>query len=123
MSADYILRQIEDMTRWLATVVLAKRPGTVEIMDEAGCLTGEYLLLHEVRELLAAGEVNAAEDLLFEVIREDPRDEYLPVALEFYDQLKNMSDAMLAARRFSRAEVAEGLAAIAALYGKGPDAV
>lgn len=117
MSSDYILRQIEDMTRFLASVLFMKRPATVEVMDEEANVTAEYLLLHRVRELLAERQINAAENLLFDTLAEDPRPEYLPVAIEFYDALHHMSDALLAASDFSRQEVAEGLAAITRLYG------
>lgn len=118
MSRDYILQQIEDMTRWLATVIFMKRAGTIEVMDEEAHVTAEYLLLHRIRELLAEHRINEAENLLFHTLSEDPRPQYLPVALEFYDVLAQMSDALLEASHFSRAEVAEGLDAVTRLYGR-----
>lgn len=122
MSNDYFMRQVQDIARFLAHAVFARNPGTIEIeiMDETGALTGEYLLLQHIHQLVQNQQLNAAENALFDALAENPRPEYLPVALEFYQNLAGMSDEMLAACHFSREEIGEGLAEVARIYGVTP---
>lgn len=115
---DYIMRQIQDMTRVLATVIFMRRLDAFDIMDEEGNFTAGYVLGARIRALLAKGRVNEAENLLFEMVEQNAQPAYLPVALDFYERLGRYSDEELAAADFSRAEVAEGLAALLRAYNE-----
>ncbi len=116
MSHDYIMRQIEDMARFFASVIFARRPAGYSVFSEDGSVSEASLLHLRLRALLAEGDVNAAENLLYDTIAADPRDEYLPVALDFYENLNAKTDAELAAESFSRQEIAEGMAGIKRFY-------
>lgn len=110
MSNDYFMRQIEDMTRFLATVIFMKRPDQDSLVTEEGTVSAGSLLRYRLRQLLDEGNVNRAEDLLFETVNHEPLPEYLPVALDFYSGLNEWTDEQLEGRGFSRQEICEGLA-------------
>ena len=114
---DYIMRQIELLSRGLAKVLFHKDLETEEeILDEQGGVSGGGLLAYTVKKLLLEKKINEAENLLFETIEEDPQEEYLKTALLFYDQLRQMSDEALEEADFSREEIAQGLQEIQRLY-------
>lgn len=117
MTSDYFMRQIENMTRFVASVIFARRPTTLDILDEEGGLSEGSLLRLQVKALLDQGDINGAENRLFAAIQEDAREEYLPVALDFYETLSGMEEETLHKAGFSLAEATEGLAAICRLYG------
>lgn len=114
---DYIMRQIELLSRGLAKVLFQKDLETTEeIVDEQGGFSESGMLLHMVKKLLLEKQINEAENLLFETIEEDPQEDYLKTALYFYDRLQEMSDQELEEADFSREEIAEGLREIQRLY-------
>ena len=114
---DYIMRQIDLLSRGLAKVLFNRDMETEEeIVDEQGGFSESGLLLHMVKKLLLEKKINEAENLLFETIEEDPQEDYLKTALYFYERLDNMSDEELAAVDFSREEIADGLREIQRLY-------
>ena len=72
-------------------------------------------LLSKVTELTRTGAVNEAEDLLFNSI--DPGFiGFLSVALEFFNNLNELSDDILKSYNYSRPEIKEGLEEIASLF-------
>lgn len=114
---DYIMRQIEMLSRGLAKVLFQKDLETTEeIVDEQGGFSESGLLLHMVKKLLLEKQINEAENLLFKTIEEDPQEDYLKTALYFYERLQEMSDEELEDADFSRAEIADGLKEIQRLY-------
>lgn len=118
MSNDYIMRQIEQMATFLGSVIFARRPAGLEIVQEDGTVSSGSLVRLQVFRLLADGQVCQAEDVLFDAMRATPNDPTLaPLALDFYTALNQKSDAQLAAANFSRAEIAEGMAEAARLLG------
>ena len=110
MSGDYLMRQIDEMVRFLSQVLLRHQPeNLVQVFTEDGGFSQGGFLQYRLRGLLLEGRVNEAENLLFETVQADPADEYLPVALDFYEELNKMSDSQLAGCDFSRQEIREGL--------------
>ena len=121
---DYIMRQIELLSRGLAKVLFHKDMETeTEILDEQGGVSGGGLLAYTVKKLLLEKKINEAENLLFETIEEDPQEDYLKTALFFYDQLRQMSDEELEEASFTREEIAEGLREIQKFYELPGEAV
>ena len=75
--------------------------------------------LEELKALCGRGEINAAENLLFEELDfSDPGT--LPIALAFYEHLNRFSDQELEARDYSREEIFEGVKDCAEQYGVDP---
>ncbi|MFZ2538420.1 MAG: DUF6483 family protein [Oscillospiraceae bacterium] len=109
---DYIMNQIELLTRNLAKVIFHKEISTVEIISEKGIISGGALLFHRLNILVEKGSINEAENLIFEELQNDTSNEMLQVAFRFYEQLNKLSDERLGACNFSREEILEGITAI-----------
>lgn len=113
---DYIMRMIEDLSTFLANVVFQKDAVAVEIFDEQGNISTSNLLHLQLLAMIGEGQLNEAENLLFEKIETHPNQAYLQVALDFYANLDNLSDAALTSAGFPRTEIVEGLADIKKIY-------
>lgn len=106
-SQDWIMRQIEMLTAFLAGALFHKESARYVIRDEARLSRGD-LLHRRLLQLLEAGALCEAEDLLFEEM--DGQDSaYLEVALDFYQLLNALDDEALARANFSRGEISQGL--------------
>lgn len=115
---DYIMRMIEDLSTFLANVVFQKDAAAVEMFNEQGNISASNLLHLQLLAMIGEGQLNEAENLLFEKIEAHPNQAYLQVALDFYVNLDNLSDAALTRAGFPRTEIVEGLADIKKLYYK-----
>lgn len=113
---DFIHREIEGISRVLATVLFQKGPAMETIIDEHGVLSGDDYLLYILTRLLGEGKINEAENILHEALEYHPTPETLYAAMVFYKKLNDLSDEALAASDFSREEIAEGLADARRLY-------
>ncbi|CCX38056.1 putative uncharacterized protein [Clostridium sp. CAG:1013] len=120
LTEDYIVRMIRDMGRLLARVLGsdALEPETVEASSSLP--SGDGLpLLEELKNMCGRGEINQAEDLLFERLDfSDPST--FPIALVFYQHLNEFSDKELEAWDYSREEIFQGLEDCAREYGVDP---
>ena len=101
---DYLMRQIEDMARFLGKVLFVKTEETIPLFDEQGNVLESGLLYKRLCAMLEEGDANSAENLLFDEVEAHPDPAYLQAALEAAD--------------FSRQEVLDGLAAVKELYEK-----
>ena len=101
---DYLMRQIEDMARFLGKVLFVKTEETIPLFDEQGNVLESGLLYKRLCAMLEEGDANSPA--------------YLQVAVQFYADLQHWTDAALEAADFSRQEVLDGLAAVKELYEK-----
>lgn len=113
---DFIMRQIEDMTRFLSLLIFGKNTATEEVNLEEYYSTGEADLRDTLQRMIDEGDINGAEDLLFEKIEQQPSKANFAVALAFYQTLSEQKDETLEACDFSREEIFEGLEAIKRFY-------
>ena len=117
LTEDYIVRMIRDMGQMLARVLgsQAWEPDRCAEVWEAAA--GDCPpLLEELKALCGRGEINAAENLLFEEV--DPADkQYLEMALAFYMYLNEFDDDFLYTNNYSREEIVDGINAISAEFG------
>lgn len=111
---DFMMRQIEALTRAIAQLVFRKQDTDyVAGQEGGGALDGLYFQLHT---LVEHGRINEAENLLYTGCDlEDVR--YLEIAVDFYARLNNLSDKDLTAGGFSREEIEEGLKDLMAQFG------
>lgn len=117
MSHDYLMRQIEEAAKALASILLNKKLEVHAIIDEDGNLSHGDFLLYNLKKLALQGKINEAENLLFDAVEQNPCYEYLQAALTFYEQLMQMDDKALHEYDFSRQEVLDGLQEIRHIYG------
>jgi len=113
---DYIMRAIEDLSYMLAKVMFNNDVTANEIIDEQGNFSESNFLYHQLLEMVGKGKINEDENLHFERIDLNPSPEYLKVALDFYSNLENLSDAYLNSCRFPREEILDGLNSINLTY-------
>ena len=103
---DYVMRQIENMVRFVAMLMFGRAAPQYVMQDEQRPTEGD--LLHKALiDLLGQGNINGAEDLLFEHL-ERGMDGTLQIVLDFYDRLNHLSDEQLVSAGFSRDEVDVG---------------
>ena len=104
---DWLMRQIEMLLRFVISLLFKKEYTAYEITDEDFPATGDPLY-GRIMQLLAEGNICAAEDLLFENFDADNRD-FLKLAVYFYATINKLSDEDLKARNFSRDEIKDSL--------------
>jgi len=120
---DYIMRLIKEMVRMVLKLLFhidAQEP-TTELLEEAE----QQELLSTILDMVDAGEINEAENQLFETIygasysMEGDRVEmqHLELALLFYSYLNDKSDAFLRKHNFSREEIKEGVERLMSKWG------
>lgn len=117
LTEDYIIRMIQDMGRLLARVLgrdLPEPEGLVTFWEKG--TNGDSPLLEELKNLCDRGNINQAENLLFEELDfSDPST--FPIALSFYQYLNRFSDKELEAWDYPREEIFEGLRDCGKQYG------
>lgn len=111
MQDDWMMRQIEMITRFVANVVFGKREAdfTYEIeetTDTADGLSHCDEVYLELGRLIREGRLCDAEDLLFDEM--EYSDRYILLAADFYRRLNKLTDEQLEAGGFSRDEVCDG---------------
>ena len=117
ITEDYILRMIKDMVRMIAHLTgLPTDPLTAPQFEETAPAGKLPPLLEQLQGLADRGEINEAENRLFEEL--DFADSgQLAIALAFYRHINTFSDDRLAAADYSREEIAEGLRDCAERFG------
>ncbi len=118
---DYFMRQVQMAARMLALTLFQKEQTEYRLPEGQPQSEADRLYL-QMRERVDRGEVNEAENLLFE--KTDWSDlRFLEVALDFYDRLNGWSEEELAACGYSHEEVEEGLREVAGRFGAPYDGI
>lgn len=114
LQEDYIMRMINEVVRTLLKLLFnidTKSP-SADLLE--GTEKGE--ILNELLKLVELGEINDAENRLYEMTSSSEQ-ENLELALLFYSYLNKKSDDFLEEYDFSRDEVKQGLQDLIARYG------
>ena len=106
---DYIMRLIHGIARALARLLFGRDEEDGEIaavMTKSARESDDYL-----RQMIDTGEINAAEDRLFEMIGSSAWNEkdLAAMVLSFYDHANSKPDEFLTSAGFSREEIISGL--------------
>jgi hypothetical protein len=112
---DWLMSQIRLLAAAIARTVFRKDAILYEIQDEAGKSEADELY-KRLLQLVESGDINEAEDLLFDALNPDDRT-FLLLAVDFYQRLNDMSDADLERCNFSRTEIIDGLSEVQNIYG------
>ncbi len=75
-----------------------------------------FIVLERMRQLVADGKINTAENMLFERF-DKQKPYYVRIGLEFYNRLSLLSSEELEAAEFSVEEIGEGLRDMFNFYG------
>lgn len=110
MYHDFIMDEIERMTRALGKVLFNKELDRNDLIDlDAYSITEGNLLKINLSKLLSEKKINEAENLLFNELDTYLTQDKVEVGFWFYQKLHGYSDAELNAVQFSRQEIYEGL--------------
>ena len=114
---DFVMRQIRDMVRILAKIVLGR--DTIEYEDNEDMKFSEMSHIYtDLIRMVDEGKINEAENFLFDEINKDENKSF-EMALRFYDYLNSLSDVYLEENNYSREEVKEGVQNLADSRGLG----
>lgn len=115
---DYVIRQIEIMVKYIAETVLGKNKKdyniTVESLYDTDNSGDDTIYLYQ---LVDNGEINLAENLLFDKIQEQKTVGLLETGLSFYIYINSKTDEFLEEHDFSRQEIIDGLNDLQKEYG------
>lgn len=115
---DYIMKQIELSAKFLAKLIFGKESPEYRLKyEETGNETPADLLHLTLSRMVADGQINEAENLLYEQIEKEQTADNLEVAIDFYDSLSRLDEETLDECDFSRIEILEGLENIKRMYG------
>ena len=112
---DFIVRQIKAIADAIAALIFGKAEVAYVIQDEVNHTETDILFLH-LNEMLDAGNINEAENLLFDKLNINDKN-YLLLAIDFYLKLGTKSDNELENSGFSREEVEDGFYEVVDMYG------
>ena len=112
---DYIMRMIKETARILFSLMLGKHYAPVELPQENSYDVSREKL-DEFKEMIDAGKINEAENLLLEHIDYANREETAAAVL-FYQYIGEKGDAFLQEHNYSVEEVYDGLKMLAERTG------
>lgn len=112
---DFIMRQIELITRHIAESIFKKESPEYEIIKKE-TLSDTDKLHNKLIQLIDEDKINEAEDLLFDKL-DTSNKAYLEVALDFYSRLTKLDEDTLERNNFTKEEIAEGLADASNKFG------
>lgn len=111
---DYLVRAIKEMAKVIAKIVLKKTDTDYKVSEQM--VNSEDELYLQLMKMLAEGQVNEAENLLFDKL--DGKDKNkLEIALTFYTKLAEYGDDYFKEHNYSKEEVKSGLVDVAKVYG------
>lgn len=112
---DFIMRQIELITRYIAESIFKKESPEYEIVEKE-TLSDTDKLHNKLIQLIDEDKINEAEDLLFDKLDTNDK-KYLEVALDFYSRLTKLDEDTLERNDFTKEEIAEGLSDVSSKFG------
>ncbi len=118
VSDDYFMRQISGIADLLSHLVFGKQNGKEDVFHQIPMAAEDRTLITTLRFLLNIGQINEAENLLFETL-EHRLSAGLPEVVDtFYRWLSELDDQALIRGGFSREEITQGHGDAVALLGK-----
>lgn len=118
-SRDWLLRMIYTLGQSFET---ASTKGTRTVIPRPNNAVSDDDLLPEIlKEMVQAGKLNEAENLLFRCIENYPLNENYMLGLKFYASLTELSDEEFADAGWSRNEIKDGICDLHSLiFGEYP---
>jgi len=117
---DYFMRQIKNMTKAIVNLFFDDNTPAVKLHEDDLTISSEGLLYLQLKYMVSQKQINEAENILFEEISDKITVNLLYVALQFYNDLQDLSDEYLVECNFTREEIIEGLEEINRIYHEQP---
>lgn len=122
LTEDYIIRMIKDFGNMMSRLLLGRITGGPPVMETVQTVQTTDLppFPRRLFELIDRGEINEAENLLFEELDfSNPKN--CEVVLQFYGKLHTLSPQKLEACGYSHEEILEGMKDCAEKFGINQD--
>lgn len=117
---DWMERQIEAISNTVAAILFGKdQVKAILDMDEeedAVADMEEDLLDRMVKKALIDGNINEAENLVFNAIDQNKRNRRLMIALEFFNEVHGYDEEKLKQANYSKEEIEDGIKHLRKLY-------
>jgi hypothetical protein len=113
---DYFERMIKTVINGLVSIFKNKNSIESSIENDSVILKEDQLLEIMIKKYLSEGQINKAEDMLFEAIEDRKSSRNLELAVFFYETISKWDDEKLRKCNFSKAEIVDGLNEVKSLY-------
>ena len=111
ITRDYLMEEAERLTKLIAAVVFQKH-----MEEEQGgqvyAISQDAVLLGDLRRMVLLGDINGAENLLFQRLQQEPTSQAFSAAGIFYREISALTDEELRLADFSRQEIMDGLQSV-----------
>ncbi|ERI91552.1 hypothetical protein HMPREF1982_03061 [Clostridiales bacterium oral taxon 876 str. F0540] len=116
---DYIMKLIKSALNGIVSFIRKKSGIEDSIDEESGnvIIAEDQLLEMMIKRYVSDGEINKAENALFEAMQNRKSPRLLELALYFYDEISKLSEEKLSNCNFSKMEILQGLNEVKRLYG------
>lgn len=115
LEKDYILRMIKDLIKSIAHIILGKSEIQYNLPEKDEYSRVDFLYV-KLLELVNQGNINEAEDMLFDEINSSDMRQF-EMAMSFYMYLNDFGDDYLEKNNYSRDEISEGIKSICKEFG------
>lgn len=113
---DYFERMIKTVINGLVSIFKNKNSIESSIENDSVILKEDQLLEIMIKKYISEGQINKAEDMLFEAIEDRKSSRNLELAVFFYETISKWDDERLMKCNFSKAEIVDGLNEVKSLY-------
>ncbi|MNM50668.1 hypothetical protein D3C81_617170 [compost metagenome] len=113
---DYFERMIKTVINGLVSIFKNKNSIESSIENDSVILKEDQLLEIMIKKYISEGQINKAEDMLFEAIEDRKSSRNLELAVFFYETISKWDDERLNKCNFSKAEIVDGLNEVKSLY-------
>lgn len=113
---DYFERMIKTVINGLVSIFKNKNAIESSIENDSVILKEDQLLEIMIKKYISEGQINKAEDMLFEAIEDRKSSRNLELAVFFYETISKWDDERLNKCNFSKAEIVDGLNEVKSLY-------
>ena len=115
LEKDYILRMIKDLIKSISHIILGKSEIEYNLPEKDEYSRVDFLYV-KLLELVNQGNINDAEDMLFDEINSSDMRQF-EMAMSFYLYLNDFGDDYLEKNNYSRDEISEGIKSICKEFG------
>lgn len=117
---DYVMRMIKAALQAVAAIVKGRNAIESSIDEKSDdIIIGEDQLLEiMVNKYVSEGDINKAENLIFEALESRKSSKNLETALSFYDEISKWDEGKLTKYNFSKEEILEGLNIVKKMFDK-----
>lgn len=113
---DYFERMIKTVINGLVSIFKNKNAIESSIENDSVILKEDQLLEIMIKKYISEGQINKAEDMLFEAIEDRKSSRNLELAVFFYETISKWDDERLMKCNFSKEEIVDGLNEVKSLY-------